>query len=98
MARGLILLSDRQLAEHEDFLLDIANSLHDKKVNGLAVVALLDEDYPDTGDILTGYFHMSVRDRQVAAASIQTDSMYRMLRIMLDNRFDTDQESEDEEE
>ena len=98
MARGLILLSDRQLAEHEGFLLDIANSLHDKKVNGLAVVALLDEDYPDTGDILTGYFHMSIRDRQLAAASIQTDSMYRMLRIMLDSRSDTDQVDEDEEE
>lgn len=98
MGRGLILLSDRELAEHEVFLLDMANDLHDKKVKGLAVVALLDKDYPDTGDILTGYFHMSVRDRQVAAATIQTDSMYRMLRIMLDQRSDTDPEDEDEEE
>lgn len=98
MGRGLILLSDRELAEHEVFLLDMANDLHDKKVKSLAVVALLDKDYPDTGDILTGYFHMSVRDRQVAAATIQTDSMYRMLRIMLDQRSDTDPEDEDEEE
>lgn len=83
MGRGLILLSDRELAEHETFLLDLLNELHERKVEGVAVVAMLKEKDPDGGDIVSAYHHMSMRDRKLAADIIETDVTYRMVKNML---------------
>ncbi|MBE6959838.1 MAG: hypothetical protein E7448_03835 [Ruminococcaceae bacterium] len=83
MGRGLILLSDRELAEHEAFLLDLLNGLHTREVEGVAVVAILKEKDPDGGDIISAYHNMSLRDRKLAADIIDTDVTYRMVKNIL---------------
>ena len=55
------------------FLEETMQILSSEKVQGLAVVALLEGPDESGADVLTGYYNMSLRDKQAAASQIQAD-------------------------
>lgn len=74
-----MLLSDRPQKNYEAFLLEGLEELRKHTVRGLAVVALLEPD--EEGEaVLTGYFNMSLQDKELAAANIQADVVDGILR------------------
>ena len=72
----LILTADRPVREHETALVELMEDLSKYKVTGMAVVVMVEPKEPDDEDILAFYHHMSIRDKQLAAAGIEGDVHY----------------------
>lgn len=70
---NIIVVSDTLPEEWQGFMAETMSALGEKKVYGIAVVALLSEREEDGSTALTGYFNMSTEDRAMAAAHIQAD-------------------------
>lgn len=67
------ILSDQPFEDYILFLEETMQTLSSEKVQGLAVVALLEGPDESGADVLTGYYNMSLRDKQEAASQIQAD-------------------------
>lgn len=63
-----MMLSDKPLESHEQFMVDAIAHLNGKPVMGIALVALMED-----GSSITGYHELDVLGKQVAAAQIQAD-------------------------
>ena len=74
----LQLLSDRPVKDYEGFFVDLMHGLDNFKIRSVAVVAILEEPTENGGDAITAYHNSCVRDRQLSAALIQEDTMYRI--------------------
>lgn len=72
----LILAADRPVRVHESALVKLMDELSKYKVTGMAVVVMVEPKEPDDEDILAFYHHMSIRDKQLAAAVIEGDVHY----------------------
>lgn len=93
-----ILVSDRPAEGFAEFLLEAANELSKYKVKGLAVVALLDQPPEEDISSMTGYWHMSLRDKEMAAADIQADVTADIIRTNLKAFLQEEEEREDGQE
>lgn len=93
-----MVVSDKPLQGHQEFLADLAKKTAGHKVKGVATVFLLDERIDERADVLTAYFNMDMRDRQIAAAEIQADIVDGIVRAnirrYLEELNDEDQEGE----
>ena len=67
------ILSDQPFEDYILFLEETMQILSSEKVQGLAVVALLEGPDESGADVLTGYYNMSLRDKQAAASQILAD-------------------------
>lgn len=67
------ILSDQPFEDYILFLEETMQILSSERVQGLAVVALLEGPDESGADVLTGYYNMSLRDKQAAASQIQAD-------------------------
>lgn len=65
---GCMLISDHPLADYEQFMAEAINELNGRKVLGVALVALLEDN-----EAITGYHGLDLLGKQVAAAQIQSD-------------------------
>lgn len=72
----LLLAADRPVREHENALVELMEELSKYKVTGMAVVVMVEPKEQDDEDILAFYHHMSIRDKQLAAAVIDGDVHY----------------------
>ena len=70
------IVSDKPLEEWQKDLVHVLEELSAYRVNGLALVALVEPEDPEGDDVLAFYNRMSVRDKQLAAAVIEGDVHY----------------------
>lgn len=66
-----ILISDKPLADHEQFLAETIEKLSGQKVTGVALVVTVDTEEGEV--VMTGYHNMGLAERQLAAAHINAD-------------------------
>lgn len=71
------LMSNKPIEPYQEALVDLLeNELSRYRVQGLAVVVFVEPEEPDGEDVLAYYHHMSIRDKQLAAAVIEGDVHY----------------------
>lgn len=93
-----ILVSDKPAEGFAEFLLEAANELSKYKVRGLAVVALLDQTPEEDVSSMTGYWHMNLRDKEMAASDIQADVTADIIRANIRAFLQEEREREDDQE
>lgn len=91
------ILSDKPFEDYISFVTETLQILSSKKVRGLAIVALLEEPDEDGADVLTGYYNMSLQDKQTAASNIQADVTDGIIRANM-RRYLEELEQEDDEQ
>ena len=91
-----ILLSDKPVEGYAEFLTEAINELSKYNVRGIAIVAMLDQPPEENVDAMTGYWNMSLRDKEAAIADIQSDVTAQIVRANL-RIFLEELEREDEE-
>ena len=93
-----ILVSDKPLEGHEQFLTEALEELRKHRVLGLAMVAFLEPE-EDGDDILTGYYGLDLRGKQEAAIQIQADVTDGIIRANMKRYMEEiEREREEEEE
>jgi len=73
--KDMFFVSGTPPAGYEEFIVEGINELRKvKKVKGVMLLAFVDDErVPEKDGIITGYYGMSLRDKQIAAASISED-------------------------
>ncbi len=92
---NIVVVSDAPPEEWQSFMAETMNALGKKKIQGIAVVALLSEREEDGSAALTGYFNMSVEDKAMAAAHIQGDVVDGIARANMRHWLDRVEQDED---
>lgn len=92
-----LLMSDKPIEGWAHFLSESIQVLEKCKVQGVALVALLEEPDEDGADVLTGYYGMSLQDKQTAVSNIQSDVTDGLVRANM-RRYLRELEEEDEED
>lgn len=93
-----ILLSDRPIEGWAAFLSENIQALEDYKVRAVALVVLLEEPDEDGADVLTGYYGMSLQDKQIAASNIQADVTDGIIRANIQRYLEELEEEQDDQE
>lgn len=93
-----ILLSDGPIEGWASFLAENIQKLEKSKVRAIALVALLEEPDEDGADVLTGYYGMSLQDKQTAASNIQADVTDGLVRANFRRYLEELENQEDEED
>ena len=93
-----MVVSDKPLQGHQEFLADLAKKTAGYKVKGVAAVFLLDERIDERADVLTAYFNMNMQDRQIAAAEIQADIVDGIVRANIRRYLEELDEDQEEDE
>lgn len=91
------LSSDKPIEPYQQALVELLeNDLSRYRVRGLAVVAFVEPEKPDGDDVLAFYHHMSIRDKQLAAATIEGDVHYEIALDAIAHHMgdETDEEEE----
>ena len=90
----IIVLSDRPLEKHEQFLAEAMESLDGSPVFGVALVALMED-----GTAFTGYHGVmaGLAGKQLAAAQIQADVTDAIVRANIADYLEEAEECEEEE-
>ena len=98
MSRFMI-LSDKPLASHEQFMAEAMKEMEGMNVTGIALVVGIDD--PEAGRLyMTGYHNLDLAGKQLAAAQINADIVGDIVQVSLQEYLDDDEddESEDDEE
>lgn len=93
-----ILLSDRPIEGWATFLSENIQILEEYRVRAVALVVLLEEPGEDGADVLTGYYGMSLQDKQIAASNIQADVTDSIIRANIQKYLEELEEEQDDQE
>ena len=90
-----ILLSDRPIEGWATFLSENIQILEEYRVRAVALVVLLEEPDEDGADVLTGYYGMSLQDKQIAASNIQADVTDGIIRANIQRYLEEEQDGQE---
>ncbi len=79
----VVIISDKKQSEYADFVAETLEMLSEHKIKGLAVVALC-----ESGENLTGYWNMSLRDKATAETEIRYDVVDGLIMANRDRYFE----------
>ena len=91
----LLLAADRPVRAHEAALVKLMEELSRYKVTGMAVVVMVEPKKEGDEDVLAYYHHMSIRDKQLAAAVIEGDVHYAIAEDAIRHYMGDEEELDD---
>lgn len=79
-----IIISDKK-QDYAEFMTEVLNTFQKHKINGIAVIALCDDEN------LTGYWNMSIYDKLTAENELRFDAIDEFIKVNRDRYLGDDE-------
>lgn len=92
---AMLITSDKPVEEWTSFIMESVSLLENRKVRGVAIVALLREETEDNARAVIGYHNMALKDKQEVVSLVQADVIKQIIRANLRELLQELEEDED---